>query len=279
MTTKKFVETPDWRPKYAVGISELLNDIPKYSERIKSFMRNSDNNEFIKGFLRYHRLLYLTEYNRSENADTPTFEYIETMLNERDNSKYKKIQNLSNALNYLFENSQLRESLNLEFNIELAKKLNELIGDGLFENAGCYRKNYARPACCNFLYLAPHLIEQNMNKLFSEIKEQEITRDNWYEVAAYFLAKFLFIHPFVNGNGRTARLLISVLLTKYSVVPVSLFVSTCNLVHSNEIYLRCISEAQRYNNRWLLNSLIIESVHYTLHKFIQTLDVKEEEQL
>lgn len=271
-----YVEIPFWKPDYAGGISGLLNDIPTYFEHVKKFVKDPRNDEFVKGFFTYHRLLYLTECNNGENTGTKTLESTETALSGNYCSRNnKKTQNLSNALNYLFGDSLLVESLNHEFNVELAKKLNKLIGDELFDNAGHYRKKYAKPAGCDFLYLDPHLIEEHMNKLFSEIKELEISAKNWYEVASSFLVKFLYIHPFTNGNGRTARLLISALLIKYSIIPISLFVSAFNPVHSNEIYLRCISEAQRHNNYLLLNSLMIESAHYTLHKFIQSLDIEE----
>ena len=51
---------------------------------------------------------------------------------------------------------------------------------------------------------APESIEAEMTGLLDELKD--IDRHNVLTAAAYFLLKFESIHPFSDGNGRTARL-------------------------------------------------------------------------
>jgi len=58
---------------------------------------------------------------------------------------------------------------------------------------------------------------------------------------ANFLTHFLQIHPFTNGNGRVARLLISWLMVDLSVVPVPLLTT----ISTRHTYLDCIRDSRR----------------------------------
>ncbi|KAF2895358.1 hypothetical protein ILUMI_10812 [Ignelater luminosus] len=273
---KTFVEQPHWRPTYAAGIRELLTEIPQLFERVKTYVIDNEHEDFMKGFVDAYRNLYLTECNRGENTGTLTVAETELALRESNNSLEKnqsKTLNLSQAVSYLFGESLYVETLRHEFNIDLAKKLNEIIGDGLFDG-GCYRKEYAQPARTNFIYLAPHLIENRMKELFEYMRaELKCPTKQWYDLAALFFVRFLYIHPFNNGNGRTARLLLSALLLKHSTVPVSLFSSSFDQAQLNRTYLQCLEEAHEHKNFSLLTSLIIESTHRTLHTCITCLDI------
>lgn len=44
-------------------------------------------------------------------------------------------------------------------------------------------------------------------------------------LGAFFLSEFLLIHPFYDGNGRTARILLSHIIRPHTVVPLSLYSS------------------------------------------------------
>jgi fido (protein-threonine AMPylation protein) len=58
-------------------------------------------------------------------------------------------------------------------------------------------------------------------------------------VSTLFFSEFLKIHPFSNGNGRTARLLVNRLMMHVSVVPISLF-----LDRQRVTYLKLLGSAQ-----------------------------------
>lgn len=104
-----------------------------------------------------------------------------------------------------------------KFTPDLSKRVNKIIG--VFLGNNCYRTTNAKPSGYNY-YVEPHMIENEMNRLFTEIAKHMATKIyQWYEIAAKFLENFLKISPFPNGNGRTARLLFSVLLNQHSTIP------------------------------------------------------------
>ena len=65
------------------------------------------------------------------------------------------------------------------------------------------------------------------------------------KLGAQFLSRFLYIHPFSNGNGRVGTILLSYLLSNFSVLPVSLYIKNAG----RGVYLSCLRESQ--NNQEL----------------------------
>lgn len=93
--------------------------------------------------------------------------------------------------------------------------------------------------------------------------EKEFEIEKVIKIAAHFLNKFLYIHPYRNGNGRTARLLTSYLLLGISVFPVSPTVEN----HSST-YLECLRQARFDSNPPVaLATLLLERTFYTLDFF------------
>ncbi len=65
----------------------------------------------------------------------------------------------------------------------------------------------------------PHLMEAFIDRVKIMLKEQE----DPFKVAAYALLTFLYIHPFSNGNGRTSRLFMNILLAQSGFPPIIFF--------------------------------------------------------
>jgi Fic family protein len=81
-------------------------------------------------------------------------------------------------------------------------------------------------------------------------------------LAGYFLSEFLLIHPFCDGNGRTARLLISHLVRAYTVVPLSLFTQ-----HSpRSAYLKALEAEGRVDIPWAVIDFVMECAKTTMCK-------------
>ena len=97
------------------------------------------------------------------------------------------------------------------------------------------------------MYLMPALIAPRLEVLCRDVVH-ELGRAETegllerVKVVASFLSIFLNIHPFSNGNGRVARILTSLLLSRDSIVPVSLRGSNKS---DRETYLECLRGAQR----------------------------------
>ena len=50
-------------------------------------------------------------------------------------------------------------------------------------------------------------------------------REHAFLLGALFFSEYLLIHPFANGNGRSARILLNLLLCDITTVPFSLYIS------------------------------------------------------
>ncbi|KAK9721961.1 Fic/DOC family [Popillia japonica] len=261
-----FEEHPFWRAPYADNISTLLPRIKKYNAAVRNFVQNPEYAEFVQGDIDAYRELFITEFNRANSKEAA----------DKDLSEKQQLRrrNVTQAIDELFGNVLVTDSLRMRFDVDLAKKLDEIIGKDLIEDAGIYRVLDAKPEGYGFLYLDPQEIEPCLINLFQDINQPiQPGRDDWYNVATDFLNRFLFAHPFRNGNGRVARILLSALLIHYSIVPLCFFLWKCG---TNEIYLKVLAEAHNpvTRNDKLLKSFIIEVVHGTLEHCVNALEIQ-----
>ncbi len=122
-------------------------------------------------------------------------------------------QNQKYCYDYLKEKIIKKEKLS----IELIKKMHKILTDGTYdevryakgERAGTYKIN----DYVTGLYEVgskPNEVEKDMNDLIEEINN--INSSNIFRIATYFHAKFEYIHPFADGNGRAGRTLMNYLL-------------------------------------------------------------------
>lgn len=83
--------------------------------------------------------------------------------------------------------------------------------------------------------------------------------DRILEVSAFAHWKLVHIHPFSDGNGRTARILGNVILQRYGLRPISIFVK------DKARYRQTLHEADKFNLD-ALKDLIAESEYDELEK-------------
>jgi Fic family protein len=125
------------------------------------------------------------------------------------------------------------------------------------------------------VYMAPDLIEDRMNELFRQCREKfgrtDLQLEEAIKFGACFLSYFLLIHPFINGNGRVAKLLLSYLLLRFTVLPLSLYTGT----KTRDVYLQCLRES-RYQELLAPSALaafILESMHMTSYNICVVMDI------
>lgn len=103
---------------------------------------------------------------------------------------------------------------------EEIKKLHQLFYRRIDEkNAGKYRTVPALITGSKYPLPSPKEIPQLMHQLIPYISQERETKHP-VEAAALAHMKFVFIHPFIDGNGRVARLLMNLLLLQdgYNIV-------------------------------------------------------------
>jgi Fic family protein len=82
------------------------------------------------------------------------------------------------------------------------------------EEAGRYRQLDVKAAGTNYLYPAHYLISQLMSEFVDWLNSKEAQNLHSIEYATMAHYRFVSIHPFRDGNGRTARLLMNLLLLR-----------------------------------------------------------------
>ncbi|MFA6294479.1 MAG: Fic family protein, partial [Victivallales bacterium] len=101
-----------------------------------------------------------------------------------------------------------------EIREDFIKNLHHIFYRGIDEgNAGVYRNVKVIISGTDFLPPSPGEVPGLMKKLIAGITEME--KRNPIMAAADLHTEFVNIHPFVDGNGRVARLLMNLILIKY----------------------------------------------------------------
>lgn len=99
------------------------------------------------------------------------------------------------------------------------RNINKMILKGIFEENGNYRKKFVKISGVDFNPPISSSIPSFMEELSKELKNGCEDR-SVIEFATSVHTKFVAIHPFVDGNGRTARLLVNSILLNHNLPPI-----------------------------------------------------------
>jgi len=228
-----------------LSFSEMLEETKTMIMKISDFNK-PENKLFLDGFEDFYEEKYVIE---SLNAER-------NLLHCSEVAKEIKRRNFRRALLKLTRHSG-------PVNLDTISALHTDILNGLDPSAGLLRSSDAKPSGSDRKYMPPHLIHSSLLTLLSDLKPSHDLNEA-LNVAASFLSSFLMIHPFRNGNGRLARLLLSHLLLKHTVVPVILFPS--------DKYIPCLEEAQT-GFLYPLKRFVLENVFLSCKLMCDALDL------
>eukprot|EP01036_Dinobryon_divergens_P038257 gene38257-50190_t len=150
------------------------------------------------------------------------------LSSDESESWFVQMENLYRAVNELFS-PKYDQTLLSEDLIKRVHKMvmNNVQADG---NAGAYRTVEVGAAGSSVQYEKPQNISPRLASLIAFTNtEYELLSNDVDKLAriiclgGFFLSEFLLLHPFRDGNGRTSRLLLSHLLRRHTIVPVSLY--------------------------------------------------------
>jgi Fic family protein len=137
------------------------------------------------------------------------------------------------------------------------------------KNAGKYRdvpvyvnlRDGKRYMFCDPLKIADEM-DMFFDWLFSSKKEHPVI------IAAEAHTRFVSIHPFIDGNGRTARLIMNLILIQSGYTPA--------VIQNKERinYLDAIESWQQDNNREKFYEIIIQYEEESLEKYLKTINEK-----
>lgn len=258
-----------WRPSYwPYSNNEIFTKIEYFKILLNDAKKDYEfKSELEKTITIYYHVNYLMECLKGEQniKENVSFDDVSEIIYKpkAENKTELKIKNIYNAIiKYCPDPFDFEFKID-SFNVEMAKDLNKIIGEGLWNNAGNFRTNQASTSNISYQYCKPEEISEKINKLFKETKilllnDKLKNLESRIKIASMFFTIFLDIHPFSNGNGRVARILLSLILSENCCIPVSL---NC-LKEYRDVYLKCLVES-RINNNYVpsaLSAFILECV-------------------
>lgn len=212
---------------------------------------------------------FLTEYTYNSNAiEGNTLTLRETDMVLRGLTIDKKplkdhIEAVSHKEAFYFVVDLVKE--NRELTESLIKQIHYLVLGDKKEDRGVYRKVPVRIMGASHEPVEPYLIEPKMEELLINYKassEHIITK------LAKFHIEFEGIHPFIDGNGRTGRLLVNLELMKEGIPPI-------DIKFTDRIkYYEAFDEYHVKNNLSEMESLFASYVNERLDEYLGILEIK-----
>ncbi len=245
----------DYYPKKPEMTNEQKQRIEELNKRMQkefSEMNDSEKANFYDKF--YNDYIYNTN---SIEGSTLTKDETYFVTHEKQGISGKSLKeiymarNLMQAINFL-------DNYDGKVNLDLIKKLHAIIQENiqLKEELGEYKRRQNYIVGTEFLPTPPKLVEKRMTGL---IRWFGLNKKKYhaFELASLFHIKFVSIHPFVDGNGRTARLLHNFILKKQGIVPIIYRSST------KQRYYSVLRSAQLYREH-------VGFLDYTIEEFVAT---------
>lgn len=243
------------KSEWTEGQEQRVKELNERMQKEFKEMNETEKSNFYDKF--YNDYIYNTN---SIEGSTLTKDETYFVTHEKQGISGKSLKeiymarNLMHAINFL-------GGYNRTLNLEMIKQLHAIIQENIQpkEELGQYKKRQNYITGTDFLPTPPNLVEERMNGL---MRWYGVNKAKYpiFELAALFHIKFVGIHPFVDGNGRTARLLHNFILKCHKIVPIIYRTKT------KQIYYSMLRAAQLYGEH---NGFL----NYTFEEFITTYEV------
>ena len=261
--------------EYTDQLNNLFNYNKKYINHQKcdpyfisynnlNYIDHKDGYEYLK--VLYIKDLWVTETNPSINegeTEELVIQYIETgKINGLSKLEKDIVKNINYTVSkYItYNNNNPIISIDLINNIHI-DLMNGLLPDNL---VGIYRKIYVNVNNSNMEYVNAKMIEKKLNILIDFINNTVCDTKNEYILKSIiFFSEFLRIHPYKDGNGRTARILFNYIIQNIVICPVSL----CSSLSLRSKYIDVLEMRAdsliKYDNIHKLIDYILEKIEKT----------------
>jgi len=213
--------------------------------------------------------VYRVEWTYNSNAiEGNTLTLLETklVLEEGLTIGGKKLREHFEVINHAEAIEYIRDMVNRDTELTeyILKSIHQLVLKNIDdENAGKYRTINVRISGSQ--HVPPHYmsVPDKMEQFMQWYHEQE-GKMHPVELAAAFHFKFVYIHPFSDGNGRTARLLMNLILMKHGYPPAIVKAADANRLQ----YYEALERASVQDDLAPFIQLIGQCVQDSLQRYI-----------
>jgi len=170
--------------------------------------------------------------------------------------------NHAHAIEYIKELAKEKQTLTEKDLLQIHRLILQGINN---ENAGTYRNVQVLISGAKHIPPQPYLVAKEMESLFLWYDENR-QKLHPIELSAEMHERLVTIHPFIDGNGRTARLLMNLILLQNG-FPIAILKGDAD---SRLKYYKALETAQTQNDKQPFLDLIKENVKETMQRIIKT---------
>jgi len=209
---------------------------------------------------------YTYESNRIE-GNTLTLQETALIVNEGVTISGKSMREHLEAINHAQAIDFIKDIAkdNIEITERLIKEIHAIILHGIDrENAGKYRNVMVMISGSTHLPPQPYIIQSQMEAFIFGYNKKIENGEHPVIIAAYLHDELVKIHPFIDGNGRTSRLLMNLYLISKSYVIV-------NLKGDNEskaIYYQSLEKSHTKNNHIDFYTFVAKNEKAALQRYL-----------
>jgi Fic family protein len=246
------------------NIKELLNEVDVLKERL--FTLRPLPKEALKKIQDALDIEYTYESNRIE-GNTLTLQETALVVNEGVTISGKSMREHLEAINHTEAINYIKDiaKQDIEISERTIKEIHALILHGIDrENAGRYRIVPVMISGSTHMPPQPYLIEKQMEDFMLRFRQMKEEKVHPVLVAAYLHDELVRIHPFIDGNGRTSRLLMNLYLLRNGYVIITLKGSNDAKIN----YYKALEKSHTEHLAEDFQKLVVEAEIAALQKYL-----------
>ena len=209
---------------------------------------------------------YTYESNRIE-GNTLTLQETALVVNEGVTISGKSMREHLEAINHSEAIDYIKDiaKKDIEISERTIKEIHALILHGIDrENAGRYRTVPVMISGSTHMPPQPYLIQKQMEDFMIKYRQMEEEKVHPVLIAAYLHDELVRIHPFIDGNGRTSRLLMNLYLLRNGYTLVTLKGSNEDKIS----YYKALEESHTENKPEAFQKLVVEAEIASLQRYL-----------
>lgn len=209
---------------------------------------------------------YTYESNRIE-GNTLTLQETALVVNEgitiggKSMKEHLEAINHSQAIEFIKEIAQK----DIEITERTIKEIHAIILHGINkEQAGKYRNVPVMIVGSTHIPPQPYLIEPQMERFIMDYQTMISDKVHPVLIAAFLHDELVKIHPFIDGNGRTSRLLMNLYLLSNAYTITALKGDN----EAKQAYYQSLEQSHTTGNREAFNWLVADAVQKSLNQYL-----------
>ncbi len=212
---------------------------------------------------------YTYESNRIE-GNTLTLQETDLVVNEGVTIAGKSMREHLEAINHAEAISYIKDFAkdDIEISESTIKDIHAIILHSIDRsNAGRYRNVPVMISGSRHVPPQPYMIEPQMEQFMARFAEMEKQKAHPVIIAAYLHDELVRIHPFIDGNGRTSRLLMNLYLLRSGYTLITLKGSNEEKIN----YYKALEASHTENNPTDFQHLVVSAEIASLQRYLSIL--------